>query len=186
VAFAAPAALVLGALGSAVSAVGAISAGESQAAAANYQAQVAKNNATIAAQNAEYAIQAGQAKATDLGLQQRAQQAAVVSAIAANNVDINTGSAADVRIGQRQIGYLDTQRTVEQAALTAYGYRSQQTGFEAEAGLETAQAGFDTTAGFIGGAGDLLSGAGNVGSNYVKYFQNTGGSNANPWNDVAP
>ena len=60
--------LALGVAGAATSAVGAISAGASNAAQANYQAQVAANNTKIAQQNRDYAIQAGQTATTTQGL----------------------------------------------------------------------------------------------------------------------
>lgn len=167
------ASLVIGGIGTAVSAIGAISSGQAQAQQANYAAQVARNNATIANQNARYAMEAGQAKTEDEGLRASARLASVRAGIAAGGLDPNTGSAADVQTSDRSIGYLDTVRTQQQAALNAYGYRTQSTNFTAEAGLDTARAGADTTAGEIGAAGDLLSGASSVGDKYIKYFGST-------------
>lgn len=173
VAFLPVASLVIGGIGTAVSAIGAISSGQAQAQQANYAAQVARNNATIANQNARYAMEAGQAKTEDEGLRASARLASVRAGIAAGGLDPNTGSAADVQTSDRSIGYLDTVRTQQQAALNAYGYRTQSTNFTAEAGLDTARAGADTTAGEIGAAGDLLSGASSVGDKYIKYFGST-------------
>lgn len=165
--------LAVGAIGSAVSAVGAISAGEAQASQASYAAQVARNNATIANQNARYAMEAGAAKTEDEGLRARARLASVRAGIAASGLDPNTGSAADVQSSDRTLGYLDTVRTQQQAAMQAYGYRTQSTNFTAEAGLDTARASADQTAGFTNAAGDLLSGASSVGDKYLKYFGST-------------
>jgi len=163
------ASVVAGGIGTATSVLGAISSGEAQSQAAAYQAQVARNNATIASQNAEYATRAGNEKAEQASLAARQQDAAVRSAIAANDIDVNTGSAADVQAGQAEQGELNTNQTVTNAALTAYGYRSQSTNFTAEAGLEQAQSGYDATAGFVNAGGDLLSGASSLGFKWAGY-----------------
>src|SRR5437667_4975506 len=91
-------------IGTGIGAIGAIQSSRAQAAAANYQSQVAANNAQIAQQNAALAAQTGQAKAEATGLRNREAIAAATAAIAANGVDVNTGSALDVRTTQRQIG----------------------------------------------------------------------------------
>ena len=167
------ASLVAGGLGSLVSAGGAIASGQAQSQAAAYQAQVARNNATIANQNAEYATRAGQAKATEESLASAQKLSAVRAGIAAQGIDVNTGSAAGVQAGQAETGELNTEQTVANAALQAYGYRTQATNFEAEAGLEQAQSGYDATAGFVGAAGDLFSGASSLGSKWAQFGLNT-------------
>lgn len=167
----ATASLATSAIGAGVGAIGAISSAQSQSANANYQAQVAKNNATIAANNAEYATQAGQEKAQETSLKAREQQGAITTAIAANGLDVDTGSASDVEKTQAETGSLATQNVVNAAALQAYGYRSNETSFQAQSGLETAEAGQAETAGDISAAGGLLGGASSVGLNYAKLQQ---------------
>lgn len=174
------ASLVLGGLGAVTSAVGAIGTGEAQSQAAAYQAQVARNNATIASQNAEYATRAGQEKATEASLQARAQLGGVRAAEAANNIDVNTGTAADVQTGVAEGGELNTQQTVADAALKAYGYRTQATNFVAQSQLEEQQSQSDATAGFITGGGDLLSGASSLGFKWGQ-FQNPTSSSGEAW-----
>lgn len=164
-----------GAIGSVGSAIGAISSGNAQAAQAAYQAQVDKNNQIIASQNAAYATQAGEAKAYDQGLKERAQQGALAAALAANGIDINSGSAEDVRQTQRQTGLLETERVRQNAALTAYGYRTQSSNFGAQAGLDAAQSKFSSEAGWLKGVGGLLSSASVLPS---KFDWMTGGSDA--------
>lgn len=156
-------AAVAGLAGSGISAIGGITSGAAGAQAANYQAEVAKNNATIANQNAAYAIQAGEQQATTQGLKGRAEGQHLKAEIAANGIDVNTGSAVDLEESQGKKAELDTETTRQQAALTAYGYRTQATSFTAQSALDKAQAGFDTTAGFLNAGGSLLSGASNIG-----------------------
>lgn len=164
------AALAVGAIGSAVSAVGALSSAQAQSNAASYQAQVAANNQAIAGQNAAYATQAGQEQATEEGLRNRAVAGAITTSLAANNMDVNSGSAADVRVSQRELSSLDTEQTVQNSALQAYGYRTQETNFGAEQQLQELTAANAKAAGPIAAAGDLLSGASSLG---LKWSQLT-------------
>lgn len=163
------ASLALTAASAAVAAGGAISSADAQRKSANYQAQVARNDTTTAAQNAEYATQAGQAKAYQAGIAAREQQGRVTSALAANGVDVNSGSAADVRTTQRETGALNQEQTTANAALQAYGYRTQQTSFQSQASLDAATAANAGPAGAISASGDLLSGASGLAGKWQKY-----------------
>lgn len=165
--------LIFGGLGAATSAFGAISSAQAQGANASYQAQVAQNNATIAAQNASAATKSGQAKAEQVGLANRAKLGAVVAGQAASGVDVNSGSNEDVARSQVELGQLDVGNTINNATLQAYGYRTQQTSFQAQAGLDTAQASQAGTAGALGAAGSLFQGASQLGLGYTR-LQNAG------------
>ena len=162
-AFFAAAAPIIGAVGAGVSAIGAIGQGEAHAAEARYQSQVAANNRVIAEQNAQYATQAGEETTFQTGLRERDKAAKITTGIAANNLDVNTGSARDVRTSQAEIGQLAEETTKNNAALTAYGYRTQATNYQAESQLLKAEAPQDVAGGFLGGAGTLLSGASTAG-----------------------
>ncbi|MEO6779425.1 MAG: hypothetical protein ABI196_00635 [Bradyrhizobium sp.] len=161
------------AVGAGVSYLGAQQSAAAQSKSAAYGAQVAANNAQIANQNATYARQAGEAKATTQSLQARARLGAAVTGEAAQGIDITTGSAADVQGTDRALGQLDTETVRNNAALTAYGYRSQSTNFTAQSGLKSAQSASALAAGDIAGTGDLVSGAASVGQKFVG-FQNSG------------
>ena len=176
----ATASLATGLVSAGVGAAGAIASAQANAANANYQSQVAANNAITANQNAEYATQAGQEKAQEQSLKAREQQGAVTTALAANGLDVNSGTPEDVRKTQRETGELGTEQTVDLAALQAYGYRTQSTNFAAESGLQTAEAGEAGTAGALGASGGLLAGASALGGNFAKFQQSGvygGGSN---------
>ena len=165
----------------AIGAVGAIGQGQAAAAQANYQAQVARNNAIIANQNANYAISAGEAKAADVGPQERARAGAVRAALAASGLDVNSGSAEQVQEGTQRIGQTNIERERQQAALRAYGYRSQATNFSAEAGLDTLAAKNASEGGFLKAGGLLFSGAsGLIGSKWG------GGTDTTVWGDWSP
>lgn len=121
-----------------------------------YSSQVAENNATIERQNADYARQAGQEQAAITSMKGASQLAKVKTGIAANNVDVNSGSASQVIAGERMTNELNTETVLNNADLTAYGYTTQ-------AQNEEAQAGQDEAGGILGAAGDLLSNASSVG-----------------------
>ncbi len=171
--------------GTAVSALGAISSGNAAAAQSRYQSQVASNNAAIAEQNAQYAARAGEAKAQDQGLRERAVRGATLAALASSGVDVNTGSAADVREGVARTGETDIARVRQDAALREYGYRSQSTNFLAEAGLDKAAATNDQAASLYKAGGTLLAGAGALGDPSDKWaaLKGLGGgsSGGNPY-----
>lgn len=72
---------------------------------------------------------------------------------------MNSGSALDVRSGQREVNELDSMTTLHNAILQNYGYRAQAQSDTAQAGLDEAQgtdaligAGLNTAGGLIGSA----------------------------------
>lgn len=151
--------------GAVVGAAGTLYGGLAQAQNAKYQSQVAANNATIAKQNADYAIRAGQVKAQDQSMKEAAQLGLIKASQAANGVDVNSGSALDVQVSQREKGVLDTDTTMNNAQLQAYGYRTQQTNYEAQSALDSQQAGQAEFGGILGATGSLLSSAKSTGFN---------------------
>lgn len=155
-------AAVAGVVSAGVGAYSTIQAGEAQSKEAAYQAAVARNNATIAEQNAEYATKAGQEKAAEESLANANKEGAIRAAIAANGIDTNSGSAEDIQKSQREVDKLDLLTTLNNAALTAYGYRSQETGFNAQAGLDSAQSRQAQIAGDIGAVGSIAGNASNL------------------------
>lgn len=161
-------ALAVGVAGTATSVVGSIASGQAASDAAHYQAAVANNNAIIAEQNAQAATKAGQEKVTEEGLRSRAKVGAAIAGAAASGVDVNSGSAADVIETNREVGRLDEEQTARNAALQAYGYRTQGVGFKAEAGLDEAKAENAALAGDIGAAGSLFSNASSLGLKYAS------------------
>lgn len=156
-------ALVAGVAGAGMTAAGTLSSGFAASNAASYQAQVARNNAQIAQQNADYAIAAGQAKASTESLKGAAIGGKIKAAQAASGVDVNTGSAVDVQMSQREQEKLDTETTLHNSQLTAYGYRTQATNFEAESKLDEMKADSAKTGAILGATGSLLGSASSLG-----------------------
>ena len=165
----------IGMIGATVSAAGTLVGAVAQSDAASYQAEVASNNAKIAQQNATYAEQAGNAKVQQAGLQSAEQAGAVKTALAANNVDTNTGSALDVETGTREKGALNEYTIANNAELQAYGYRTQATNFEAQSALDQSASESDLIGGAIGATGSLMSNASSVG---FKWSSGGGGGSS--------
>jgi hypothetical protein len=159
--------------GLALSAVSAVSSGIAQSQAASYQAAVQRNNALEAQQNATYAREAGTAQEEEAGQKSAAQLGAVRAGIAANNVDVDSGSALDVQKSQRETGLLSEETVANNAALQAYGYETQATGYSAEAGLLQNEAGEAIPGSLLAAGGKLASGASDIPNKFG--YMNSGG-----------
>ena len=177
---------------------GAEATAQANANASNYAAKVAENNAVAERQNAERAVEAGQVKATNASIKNASTVARVAGGMAANGVDINTGSSVDVQESQRRTGVLDAETVLNNAQLEAYGYRTQATNYENQATLDRAQAGNARVAGGIASDGiaakadaSLLSDASSLAYKWTTSGAKTGSSSAVPaygtaGNDPAP
>lgn len=182
--------MAVGAIGTATSAVGAEASAEGQQRQAlataqvnSYKAQVAENNAAIARQKGVMDIQAGEIAAVNQGLKTRAKVGSEKAQQGAAGIDVNSGSAADVRAGTEELGMLDSLTIRSNAAKKAWSD-------EVDAGSNEAQAQLDRMAGSnalvagdmaaegirIGGAGSMLSQASTVGGNYARWQTGFGGS----------
>lgn len=139
----------------AISAGSAVAGGFASANAANYQGAVAANNATIARRNAAYSAGATSAQVTQAGLKAAQQNANVKVGAAANGLDVNTGSPADVQESQRKLGALDTATVGARGAEQVYGYETQASSFQAQSALDKSEAKNDITGGFLKAAGSL-------------------------------
>lgn len=147
---------VIGAVSAVSSALGSINQGKSQAASARYNAQVQENNAQIAKNNATLAGQEGAANA---GIQQqktRATVGAIKAAQAANGVDVNSGSALDVRSSAAELGQLSAITIRSNAAKSAYAYQTGASSNEAQAQLDRQEAKNDIKAADITAGTSLL------------------------------
>lgn len=141
-----------------VGAVGAIASANAQSAAAKYNAEVAQQNAKIAQQNAAWAGQAGEQQAAVEQQKTRARVGAIVSSEAANNIDVNSGSAVDVRSSASELGELSALTIRSNAAKEAYGDVTQSWSQQAQANLDKQNAAAAESAGMIGATSSLLGG----------------------------
>lgn len=160
---------VIGAVGSGVKAFGDISGAEAKSANDAYQAQVAANNAKIAATDAKLDIQAGEVAAVNVGMKTRSVVGQEKAAQGAAGIEVNNGSAADVRSGTAALGMLDALTVRSNAAKQAYAKEVEATSDTAQGQLLQTESQQDLVAGDVSAAGDLLSGASSVGKAWAGY-----------------
>lgn len=170
--------------GSALSAFGAYSQGQSQSQMYGYQAQVAQINSQIALQNADYARMQGEQQAVIEGRKGAQQFGGIRAAQGASGLDVNSGSNAQVQASQKSTTALDLNQIRSNAAKTAYDFDVQSTEDVNQAGLYNAASSKAKTAGDIGALTSIVGGAGSVSSKWLAGQQqglwgNAGGSNSN-------
>jgi len=157
------------ALGSGVSAFGAMLKGGADAAMYNYRAGVAEMNQRVAQQNADYARQAGEVQAQEEGMKTRAQVGHIRAVAGASGLDVSSGSPLAVRTSAEEVGQENIALIRSDAAKKAYGYEVQALSYGAESTLDRFAADRSKTAGMFEAAGTLLGGAGNVASKWLQY-----------------
>lgn len=141
-------------------ALGSIQQGYAGAAAAGYNASVAQNNAKIAKQNAGWSSAEGEQKFGVAGLEAQQKEGGIKVAQAANNVDVNSGSAVGVQRSQAQMSELNQSDIRSNAARQAYGYNVQAAGDIGQANLYKSQASNDIKGGWLSAGASILQGAG--------------------------
>lgn len=161
----------LTALGGATGAYGAIQSANAQANADKYNAQVAQINQSQAQTNARIAGQAGAEQAAMTERRTRAEVGQEIANEAASGIDVNKGSALDVRASSSELGELDALTVRSNAAREAYGYQTQATSFQNQGQLDTFAAKNAEKAGGINAAGTFLGAASAGTSNYLRYLQ---------------
>ena len=162
----------LGLASAGMSAYGALQSGNAGYQSGMYQAAVAMNNAAIANQMADREGFAGEVASGLESMRGGARVGDEKAAMAANGVDVNSGSAVDVAVSQRMQSKLSADTTMNNALLKAYGYLVQAQSDMAQAQLDVMGANNKRSAGRISAFGDLLSGA----SSYLPTGKSGGGS----------
>lgn len=157
------------ALGGVSGAYGAISSANAQAGAANYNASIAAQNAELAKKNEEIASQSGMAQEAIQQQKTRAYVGELKTQQAASGVDVNSGSAVDVRSSAAELGELDALTVRSNATREAFSYGQQAESLKAESALDKFEASNASTAGGINAASTILGSAGNAVDNYYKY-----------------
>lgn len=144
----------------AFSVIGSLQQGIAGKAAGDYNAEVAR-------QNAIHAERAGQARAMNVGLKSAAEGGRIKAAQAANNVNVNTGSAVEVQKGQRMAGAADQTNTTNDALVQAYGYKAQE-------GIEKYKGNAAMAQGVVGALGAATGGAAKIAGG--DFFGSSSGS----------
>jgi hypothetical protein len=156
------------AVGSILSAFGAGYQGAAQANMYNYQAGIASMNQKIALQNADYEKNVGEVAAQESGMRTRAQVGMTTAAQASSGLDVNRGSAADVRTSETEIGQQNEAVIRANAARRAYGYDVEATQDDAQSKLYQMAAKTSQTSGTLGVLKSLLSGGTSIADKWLK------------------
>lgn len=139
----------------------------------NYMAQMALMNSRIAADNATAAQQAGVQEASMDKLRAGVVAGQQKAAQGANGIDVNFGSAAQVRGSTVRVGDLDAALAQYNANRQTFNDLVQSAGYKAQAGADK-KAGFNSlTGGVLNAANTLLGGASSL-SNKWAQFQTVG------------
>jgi hypothetical protein len=162
------------AAGGLTGALSSIMGGDSQSAMYGYKAGIAKQNAQIAKQNADYARKVGEVEAQRQGMETRFTVGKQKVAQAASGLDVDSGSAVDVRESTGDIGRQDQAVTRANAARKAYGFEVEAAEKEAEATMMEYAGKSSKKAGLLGAASSLLGGASSVSGKWLQYKQNFG------------
>lgn len=158
----------------AVGAVGAIQQGNAAAASAKYQAQVNENNAILAQRNAEDARKRGAVEEDEHRRKVAALQGRQTAVMAANGLDVTSGSPLDILADTGQMGELDALTIRNNSEREALGYQAQGMNFKAEANLDRMRGSAAKTAGTIGAVGSVVSGIGGVADKWYKMGSSVG------------
>jgi hypothetical protein len=156
-------------LSTAAGVYGQVQSGAAAAGQARYQAQVAENNRIIAEQQAKDAEMRGQMAEDARRHQTRMLIGRQRTALAANGMLVDDGSALDITGDAAAQGEIDVLTLRANAAREAYGYRAQGANFMTDAGLQRARAASAGPAALVGAGATLLSGAGTVGDRWLTY-----------------
>ena len=140
-------------------------------ASANYNAQVARNNQLIEEQNAQTVQQQGLA-AEGAQRQKTAQLiGAEVSNAAARGIDVDSGSAVDVRSSAAETGELDALTIRSNYTNQGKNYLMQAYNYGAQSGLLNSQAGWAQQAGNIAVDSTILGGASSLMDKWLSFNQ---------------
>ncbi|NIF51403.1 hypothetical protein [Burkholderia sp. Ax-1724] len=164
--------LAVTAAGAAASAYGAIKQGQAASAASDYQAQVARNNQIVSNAYAKQAQSDGENQVAAKQAQTSQMIGAERAAMAANGVDLDSGSALRIQGDTAKLGDVDAMTIRNNAARQAYGYQLQGLSYSQQAGLDEASASNAKTAGYLGAFSSIVSGASSVAGKWAGYKTN--------------
>jgi hypothetical protein len=158
----------MSAAGGIIGGIGAKESADAQAQASSYKAGVAQLNKQINLQNAAWATEEGGAKGEEEGLKSGQEKAQTLIVQAASGIDVNSGTAKQVRTDQTTVAQYDQNVINWNAAKTAWGFETKATMNQAESQLDLAAADNEKEAGTIGEWTSFLNAGGSVADKYLK------------------
>lgn len=167
--------LMIGLLGTVVSAAGQIQAAQAQSQAAEYNAKIGEMNARISERRARDAIERGKSEEQRKRLEVSRILGQQQTAMAANNVDLTFGSPLDTIVDTAVMGELDALTIRSNTYREAYDREVDAANQRAGAQLNRMEARAAKQGGYLSAFGTVLGG---VGDAYKGYKQSTIGSYA--------
>lgn len=153
--------------GMANSAIGTYYSAQSKASSLNFQADMANLNSQMAEKQAQNALFQGERQAGQVSMKYGHVKSSQRAAMAANGVDLGTGSAAEVQASTDIAKEIDMNTIAANATRSAWGFRTQAVNYNNEALIGRATAGSISPFGY--GFSSLLGSAGNVASAWYRY-----------------
>lgn len=172
-------ALMLQGGGAAMGAVGAYFGAQSQQTALNGQAAIADINAKQSELSAQQELYKGNAAVAQVTQRAGMIKGSQRASMAANGIDLGSGSAAEVLTGTDIMKEQDANTLTANAVRAAWGYRTQGTNFQNEALMKRASA--DSINPLMAGATSLLGSAGSIAQSWYqmnKFGALNGGASA--------
>jgi hypothetical protein len=168
-----PVTLAMGAtaVGAGVGAFGSWYGGQASKNMYQYQSAVSQINKQISDQNAKYAIAAGETRAQESGMKTRAEIGTTRAIQGASGLDVNRGSAVEVRASEADIGTQSAAVIRSNAAREAYGYKVQGFQYGAQSKIDIMAGKNAAFAGNIGAVSSILGGASSVSSKWLQGSQ---------------
>ena len=152
--------------GGVTSAIGGYFSAATQKATLKGQAAIADTNARIAELGAQSILNQGQQQVGALTLKAGQLKSSQRAAMAANGIDLGTGSAVEIQASTDIMKEIDANTLTTNAVRSAWGYRTQAVNFENEALTKRATAGAISP--FGSAAGSLLGSAGSVAGSWYS------------------
>lgn len=164
-----------GTLGTGLTAGGQVLSGLGQAQQFLFRAQVASHNAAAMRANANAEREAGAYGESVAKLRTGERVASQRAAFAANGVDVNTGSAADVQASTAKVGALDAAMIHYNASRAAYGDEVSAQNFKSQAALDRSGAVGSAIGGLARGGISAIGGAQALSSKWQTWRKVAGG-----------
>lgn len=177
---------VLSVAGTAAKAGGQIKGGQSASKADYYRAAIADRNAEQYDKAAERVVEGGMIASDAVGLKGAQTVGKIKVAQAANNVDVNTGSAVSVRAAAARAGKLDQDTVLSNSQLQGYGYRVRGASERANAALSAAEAEDKKRGSALAAAGTIIGGASALPFSWLKGIGDTAKESLGTSGSAAP
>lgn len=167
----------------AVGAVSAVQSGKAKAAQYQYQAKVAQDNAKIARQNAAQERQSGLEKARLQRIKTLQTIGSQQVAMAANGIDVTSGTALDTIEDSAQMGELDALMIEYNAERKAQNYEQTANNYLNQSTLDLYASKNAKREGYMNATATALKGVGSLGLDHGDTIASSWKSVKNTWNN---